>query len=200
MNSKKLFSILIGILVFLGIGLLASVYGANKILASKSEELVDLKATKLASEQQETQLVKAKKDLETYGELNEIAKSVVPQDKDQAQTVSEIVNLARQSGIPRLSSVAFPPSTLGGATATVKTPGGLTQVTPVKGMSGVYKLQITITQTTTEPVPYNSFITFLSKLERNRRTAQVSSINVQPSPDKPDLVSFNLVIDEFVKP
>jgi hypothetical protein len=198
MNSKKLFSILTGLLVVLTLGLLASVYSANNALSSKSSELVDLKATKMAKEQKEAQLKKAKKDIITYSELNEIAKSVVPQDKDQAKAVSEIVNLANQSGIPRLSSVAFPPSTLGGTT--VKTPQGLTQVTPVKGSPGVYSLQITITQSNTEPVPYGSFIAFLSKLEQNRRTAQVSSINVQPDSKRSDFVSFTLVIDKFIKP
>lgn len=199
MNSKKLSGILVGLLVLVSIGLLASVYAANSMLSGKSDELVMLKAKKEAMKQQEAQLLKAKKDIETYRELNEIAKSVVPQDKNQAKTVSEIVSLASQSGIPRLSSVAFPPSTLGG-TKQIKTPQGLTQVAPVKGIPGVYNLQITITQSNTDPVPYNGFITFLSKLERNRRTAQVSSINIQPDPERPDMVSFTLVIDEFIKP
>lgn len=199
MSSKKLFGILTALMVLLCLCLLGSVYAANNMLSGKSRELVDLRATKLAAEQKEKQLIKAKKDIQTYGELNEIAKSVVPQDKDQAKTVSEIVSLASQSGIKRLSSVAFPPSTLGGA-KTVKTPQGLTQVTPVKGTPGVYKLQITITQSNTDPVPYNSFINFLSRLERNRRTAQVSSINILPDPSRSDMVSFTLVIDEFIKP
>jgi hypothetical protein len=199
MDSRKLFNTLTALLVCLGIGLLASVYFANTALSNKSTELVELKATKLAKEQQETQLAKAKEDIGTYAELNEIAKSVVPQDKDQAKTVGEIVSLASQSGIPRLSSVAFPPSTLGGSKQ-VKTPQGLTQVAPVKGLPGVYSLQITVTQSNTEPVPYSSFIAFLSRLEHNRRTSQVSSINVQPDPDRPDMVSFTLVIDKFIKP
>lgn len=187
------------LLVLVGLGLAASVYGANSILSSKSSELVGLKATKHAKKQQETQLTKAKKDIETYSGLNEIAKSVVPQDKDPAKTVGEIVNLASQSGIPRLSSIAFPPSTLGG-TKQVQTPQGLTQVAPVKGLAGVYNLQITVTQSNTEPVTYSSFIAFLAKLERNRRTSQVTSINVQPDPKTPDRVSFTLVIDKFIKP
>lgn len=199
MNSKRLYSILVGALALCGILVLTSVYLANAVLSGKSAELVRLKAAKEATAKQKVQLVKAKKDIQTYGELNAIAKAVVPQDKDQAKTVSEIVNLANQSGIPRLSSVAFPPSSLGGTTK-IKTPNGLTQVNPVKSMPGVYNLQITITQSNTEPIPYSSFITFLSKLERNRRTAQVSSINVQPDANKPDMVSFTLVIDEFIKP
>ncbi len=195
MGSKRLSQILIGLLVLLGMGLLGSVYGANKMLVSKSSELTALKATALGTAQQETELVAAKKDVETYRELNQIAQSIVPQDKDQAKTVSEIVNLANASGIPRLSSVSFPPSTLGGVKSTK-----ITQATPVKGTPGVYRLQITVTQATTEPISYSSFITFLSKLERNRRTALVSSINVQPDATRPDAVSFTLVIDEFIKP
>lgn len=197
MNSKKLSRFLMILLALLATGLLASVYESNKMLSSKSADLMGLKATQVGLEQQKTDLVQAKKDVLTYRDLNEIAKSVVPQDKDQARTVREIVDLAKQSGIARLSSVSFPPSTLGGTT---KAKGGLTQVTPVKGMGGVYILQITITQADTEPIPYNSFINFLSKLEHNRRTALVSSINIQPNVDKPDMVSFTLVIDEYIKP
>src|SRR5687767_367398 len=98
MNSKKLFGILTGTMVLLCICLLVSVYAANNMLSGKSKELVDLRAAKMASEQKEKQLAKDKKDIQAYGELNEIAKTVVPQDKDQAKTVSEIVNLASQSG------------------------------------------------------------------------------------------------------
>ena len=199
MNAQKLSSVLIGLLALCGIGLFYSVYQANSMLSEKSEHLVALKATDAATAQQEADLQKAKQDVAQYSELNEIAKSVVPQDKDQAKTVSEIVKLASESGIPRLSSVAFPPSTLGAAKQP-KNSGGLTQVTLVKGLSGVYSLQITVTQADTEPVPYNNFIKFLSKLELNRRTAQVSSISVTPNPLRPDMVSFTLVIDEFIKP
>lgn len=196
MSAKRLFSILVVVLVLLGVGLFAGVYEANAMLSTKSHDLVTEKAAALASAQQETQLGKARQDVQKYSDLNDIAKSVVPQDKDQVKTVSEIANLASDSGIARLSSVAFPPSTLGGA----KTAKGLTQVTPVKGMPGVYALQITITQTPADSVSYSSFVTFLSKLEQNRRTALVNSINVQPDPDHPDRVSFTLIINEYIKP
>ena len=199
MNSKKFFYGLIGVLVLLGLGLLVSVREANMLLEHQSKTLAGLKAQSQAVSKQQVQLAKAKRDIATYSELNNIARSVVPQDKDQAEAVREIVNLAAQSGIPKLSSVAFPPSTLGGA-ATKKTSSKLTQVTPVKGITGVYDLQITITQANTDLVPYASFTSFLSKLEQNRRTAQVSSITVQPDPKTPSLVAFTLVIDEFIKP
>jgi len=198
MDSKKLHLVLTGLLVLLGIGLLVSAREANSLLESRSNTLANLKASDQATTVQKSQLAKDKRDIATYTDLNNIAKSVVPQDKDQAEAVRQIVKLASQSGISQLSSIAFPASTLGGTT-TVKTPNGLTQVAPVKDIPGVYDLQITITQNNATPVPYNDFVTFLQKLENNRRTAQVSSISVQPQPNT-NMVAFTLIIDEFIKP
>lgn len=214
MNSKKLYYILIGILVLCGIGLIFGAHEANSMLEQQSHNLVSLKATDQATGQQKTQLAQDKKDIATYADLNTIAKSVVPQDKDQAEAVREIVDLASASGIPQLSSITFPPSTLGTTTATstpssssasastpaASSPKGITQVKPVKDIPGVYDLQITVTQASGKEVPYGDFITFLQKLEQNRRTAEVSTITVQPSPKDPSSVSFTLVIDEFIKP
>jgi len=198
MNSKKLYFGLVVLLVLLGASILAAANEANNLLESKSRTLVSLRSSVQATNSLKTQLAENKKDIATYADLNTIAKSVVPQDKDQAEAVREIVSLASQSGIPQLSSISFPPSTLGGTS--VKIGGGLTQVTAVKGIPRVYDLQITITQTSSDAVPYNSFIAFLARIEQNRRTAQVSSINVQPDQTNPSLVAFTLVIDEFIKP
>jgi hypothetical protein len=200
MDAKKAHYGLIALLVLLFAGLLFSADEANAMLTAKSHELTDLKAKKQAAEAGKLQLVKDKKDITKYDSLNTIAKSVVPQDKDQAEAVREIVNLAGKSGIPQLSSITFPASTLGVVTKGKKTSGGVTQVTPVKSISGVEDLQITITQDNTAEVPYANFIKFLSRLEQNRRTAVVSSITVQPDQKSPGQVSFTLVIDEFIKP
>jgi len=198
MNSKRLHLILAALLVLLGIGLLISAREANSLLQNKSNTLSSLKASDQAATAQKAQLAKDRQDIATYTQLNNIAKSVVPQDKDQAEAVRQIVNLASQSGIQQLSSISFPASTLGGAK--LKTPNGLTQVTPVKSIPGVYDLQITITQNNSAEVPYNAFVTFLKKLEMNRRTAQVTSISVEPDQKSANMVAFTLVIDEFIKP
>lgn len=213
MNSKKLYYILIGVLVLCGVGLVFGAREANSLLETQSQKLVGLKASDQATTDQKSQLTQDKKDIANYSDLNSIAKSVVPQDKDQAEAVREIVNLASASGIPQLSSITFPPSTLGAAsptststsasTSTTKaaSPKGITQVTPVKDIPGVYDLQITVAQASgKDEVSYNSFLTFLKKLEQNRRTAEVSSITVQPDAKNPNQVSFTLVIDEFIKP
>jgi hypothetical protein len=198
MDNKKMHACLIGLIIVLGVGVVLSVQEANSLLVKQSKTLSAAKAKDLAADNQRVQLVQDKKDVEKYADLNQIAKSVVPQDKNQAEAVREIVNLATKSGISQLSSITFPPSTLGGASTSKQ--NGLTQVTAVKGISGVYDLPITVTQSTNAKVPYSNFVSFLSKLEQNRRTAQVSSISIEPDPSNSGQVSFTLTIDEFIKP
>jgi hypothetical protein len=210
MSSKKLYFVLIGLIVLLGVGMIGGAYQADQLLQQRSTVLVDQKATSAGLDDQQAQLAKNKKDIVTYKDLNVIAKTIVPQDKDQAQAVLEIVRLAQQSNIPRLSAITFPSSTLGakpltGTTTTPTTPAPtgsnkLTQLIPVTGIPGVYDLQITVQQSDNAAVPYSTFITFLQKLEQNRRTAQVSNISVTPNSKNPNLVSFTLIIDEYIKP
>lgn len=199
MDNKKLSLILAGVASLLGIGLFASVFFANKLLSTKSVELSKLKAQSQVADELQISLRKNRADITKYADLNKIAKTVVPQDKNQAQTVSEIVKIANDSGITKLTSITFPASTLGG-TGAAKAQASLTQVTPVKGIAGVYLLPITITQDSNNAVRYAQFITFLQKLENNRRTAQVSSISITPDGKNPNNISFTLIVNEYIKP
>lgn len=203
MNSKKLYFTFIGVLVLLGVGIILGVFQADSLLQKYSKTLVDKKAESAALDAQQTQLIRDKKDITKYDDLNTIAKSIVPQDKDQAEAVRQIVKIAHESNIPRLSSIAFPVSTLGGSgVGAARNTGNnkLTQLTPVKGIAGVYSLPITVVVNDSDAVPYSTFIKFLSGLEKNRRTAQVSSITVVPSTQNLNDVSFTLMIDEYIKP
>lgn len=199
MNHKKLNILLSALTVVLGLLMAVSGVAANNLLTKKAAELSKLKAKSQVALDLQDSLKQNKADIAKYSELNTIAKAVVPQDKNQAQTVSEIVNMARESGITKLSSITFPASTLGGTRST-QTKSALTQVTPVLGIPGVYILPITVTQASTEGVPYDKLIAFLKALENNRRTAQVSSINIQPDPKNSSIVSFTLIINEYIKP
>jgi hypothetical protein len=200
MTSKKMFFVLVCLLALVGVGLLFSVYQANTLLGNKSKTLVNVKTQDKQLAQQQAQIVQDKKDLRTYSSLNTIAKTVVPQDKNQAIAVRQITTLAAQSGIAQLSSIQFPQSTLGSNT---KSPGGLTQVTAVPTIPGVYDLQITVTQDPAQGVPYSAFHTFLDKLELNRRTAVISSITVThvvSTTGSSNQYGFTVVIDEYIKP
>lgn len=198
MKAKQLYYILLASFCLLMIGLGAVGFETNKLLAAQASKLSKLRADADVLQGQQATLNKNKQDIAKYGELNTIAETVVPQDKDQAEAVREIVNLAAQSGISKLTSITFPSSTLGAATGHVNS--SLTQLTPVKDIPGVYQLEITVTQDASARVPYSQFIAFLTKLEQNRRTAQVSGITVQPDSAHPSQVAFTLVINEYIKP
>jgi hypothetical protein len=199
MKSKQLYYGLTGLLILLGLGFIGVASEANSVLGNQATKLSKLRADSDVLDNTQVALAKNKQDIAKYKDLNSIAASIVPQDKDQAEAVREIVNLAQQSGIGKLSSITFPSSNLGATVGAVGN-SNLTQLTPVKGMSGVYQLQITVTQGSGDEVPYSQLTSFLEKLEQNRRTAQVSSITVQPKAENPNLVTFTLVINEYIKP
>lgn len=199
MDNKKLSYVLSFLAALLICGLFTSAYFANELLDRKAAQLSKLKAESQVADELQEALKKNKADIQRYAELNKIAEAVVPQDKNQAQTVSEIVKIANESGIPKLTSITFPASTLGGANGK-KTQAGLTQVTPVSGIPGVYILPITITLDASNAVRYSQFIAFLEKLENNRRTAQVSAVNITPDSKNPNAISFTLTVNQYVKP
>lgn len=212
MSTKRVYFVMLGLVGLLFVGMLAGTFEVNSLLEAKAKTLVDLKLQSQVVTSQQTGLQRAKKQIAQYASFEETAKSIVPQDKDQAEAVREITKIATDSGIKRLSSVTFPLSTLGGPAGATSTTGttapsansskknALTQLLPVKGMNGVYSLQITIQQTSEAAISYSQFLTFLDKLEQNRRTAQVTSIILQPDSTNPNMVAFTLTINEFIKP
>lgn len=216
MNSKKLYFIMLTIVGLLAICLLGGAYGANMLLQSQAQDVVQARSKTTALEQQQVQLTRAKASIAKYQDVAKIAKSIVPQDKDQAQAVRELVKIAEENGV-KLGTITFPSSTLGataapaagaattpaaGATPAPAAAGAanLSQLKPAPGITGVYTMQITAQSDTTNTTPYNQFVSFLDALERNRRTALVSAITLQPDPKDPSRVSFTLTIDEYIKP
>ena len=210
MTPKKAFFVTLGSLVLITVLTIAGIVFGTSQLKKKSSELVELKLQDNLIEQQQTALIQATKDIEKYQELETIAKTVVPRDKDQAKTVREITTIADQAGI-RINSITFPNSNLGTASTpapATTTEGGstapkpqttpITQVKPVDGIPGLYQLEVTINVDQVAPT-YNQLIDFLSRLEQNRRTAQVSSITINPGTNR-NLVEFSLIMNVFVKP
>jgi hypothetical protein len=212
MNSKHVFWGMVALLFAMVALTVGGTWYANKLLQTESKKLSNLKLSADVLGEQQNQLGKAKKELTTYDDLLKIAKTVVPQDKDQAEAVREIVNLAAANHI-KLATITFPTSTLGqtttgggaGASAAPKPATGsassaLTQVKPVPNIAGVYDLQILLQSDESNPPTYAQFISFLSSLEQNRRTAQVNAVTIQPAKGNRALLTFNLTIDEYIKP
>jgi hypothetical protein len=215
MTSKRLFFVLLATNALLLIGIIGGAYSINKVLVAKAGKLQELKAKSLVLEQDQASLVRAKRDLQKFAELEKITKAVVPEDKNQAAAVREIVNLAAANNV-KLEAISFPASTLGnnlpaggatgGAAAASPKPAvnskasQLSQLTPVKNIPGVYLLQITVNSDVNNPSLYSEFIGFLSDLERNRRTAQVNDISIQPDFKDSNYLSFTLTLNSYIKP
>jgi hypothetical protein len=169
------------------------------LLGQQTNSLISLKAQSQALTSEQANLVIAKKDVLKYSSLEKITQSIVPQNKDQAQAVREIVNLAQQNNIT-LNSIIFPTSTLGN-TIQPNSKLSLSQLTPVKGIPRVYTLPIQVqVNQTNDAVSYGSFYNFLTGLEQNRLTSQVTSLTIQPLATNPKLITFSLTINEYIKP
>lgn len=203
MTPRRAFYAMILLIVVTAGGIIAVIVLGNSILQDQSRQLVDLKLENAVLEQQQTGLIKAKSDIAKYSNLEEITQNIVPQDKDQARAVREIVSLAAQSGIA-LKSFIFASSNLGnkapaGSDTTAKTPS-VSQAKPVEGIKGVYSVEVSIMPQ--NRVSYPQFINFLQRLEKNRRTSQVSQIKINPGDTsaRTPSIDFSLNVNIFVKP
>jgi hypothetical protein len=203
MNSKRFFYVMLGALGILVLAIIGSAYVANMMLSQRAKTLSDLKLQNEVLNQEKTSLAQAKKDLAKYDLLDTIAKTIVPQDKDQAEVVNDIVIRAADNGF-KPSAITLPSSNLGqavaGAAAAATAKPDLSQLTPVKGANGLYTMEIVVSQNSTAPVTFAQFISFLSALENNRRTALVTSVVLQPSPTDGNLLSFTLTLNKYIKP
>lgn len=217
MNSKRTYYLMLGLVALLTLSIIGGAYGASQVLTKKSMDLVMLKAKLKGYNQQQVNLAQAKRDVAKYNELYNIAKVIVPENKNQAETIRQITKLAEQNMI-RLGSISFPVSSLGagstGAAAgnankpTLTTPktasstakADLSQLTPVVGSPGVYVLEITASTDAKQPASYPQLISFLSSLEKNRLTAEVTSVNIVPDTSVPNRFSFTLSLNSYIKP
>lgn len=215
MNSKRLRLVLIGMIAVSALLFVVVYVIGSSTLQNKSKNVVELKLKSRTTESQLANFTQAKKEVEKYGYFKQVAKTVIPNDKDQAQAVLDIFQLANESGIS-IQSVTFPASTLGvRSTSTATNAQGataqsvLSQAKPVDGIAGLYSIQLTISPGADIQVPpdkkatYPKLLDFLNRIERNRRTAQVTQVNVQPigtDAGTSQFINFSLVINIFIKP
>lgn len=211
-SARQLRFLLLG---FLGVGVIVfiatAVLGLN-VLSRKSSELVELKLESKTLDAQLASLAVAKKQVEQYSYFNDVAKTVLPADKDQAKAVLTIFKFAAKSGIA-LASITFPTSNLGigagSASATGSSSAAISQAKRVEGINNLYSLQLTITPEAGQTVPeekvvtYPKFLDFLKRIERDRRTAQITQVVIQPVIDNSGptkAIDFTLVINIFLRP
>lgn len=217
-NAKGLYYVMIGLLFILTGLIAASVYFGNKFLTNKTAKLVELKLESKSLDEQQLSLIQARKDIDKYSELEKTAEAIVPQDKDQARTVREIIKIAANNGII-ISNISFPSSNLGqtskkpttssdskSTSSTTGTPPAATtappttQVKAADGIPGLFQLEVNVQSDANATILYADLLSFLDDLEHNRRTAQVSSISVQPDSEDRNRVTFTLTLVVYIKP
>lgn len=206
MNSKRVFFVMLALVGLMVAAAGMVTYSGQKMLVKEGDKLVSLKQEKQVIDGRSKALIKAKRDIVTYEELELLARSVVPRDKDQAKTVVDIVEIAKDAGVDNIINISFPESLLGelqtgkGAKKNQVVDPNLTQLTPLDSPKGVYGMEIRIETDAEEPRPYRSLVRFLSRLEKNRRTAQVTDIQINPDKDNRNNISFTLTLTTYVKP
>lgn len=219
-NSKT-----VRLLMLAGIGLavagfLAVLVVGLSILKTKSDSMVDLKVKGQTADAQLTNLEKAKKQVQQYAFFKDVAKTVIPSDKNQAEDIVEINRLADEAGIS-IQSITFPTSTLGlttsttssaasDATASGSSKTAISQAKPVAGIPGLYSLELTITPESASSAPagkqltYAKMLDFLNRIENNRHTAQITEVDITPSSTGNSVLgsgfTFVLKINIFIKP
>lgn len=202
-NSKQAFFALLGLAIILVIATIGLTYTGLGMLHKKGDNLTKLKEKQEVLQNRQDALVSAERDIKDYSELEKISKAIVPQEKDQARTVREILAIAAQSGVP-LETVQLPASTLGAKKSTssknTSSDPDKTQLLAVPGTKGLYTMEITIQSASKQPVPYSRILTFLEKLEQNRRTAHVTNISIQPEKENRNLMTFTVMLNVYIKP
>lgn len=213
MNRFHTRLLLLALLGLVGVIFIVIYFKADSMLSEQSKKMVDLKLQSATADAQLANLAQAKKQVEQYSYFNDVAKTVLPSDKNQAQAVLDIYQMANESGLA-LASITFPASSLGTPVKTTDkdaktaTPSAvISQAKPVEGISGLYSLSLTITPESGSGTPaekqvnYAKFLDFLKRIEKNRRTAQINSVSVQPQgATGSGQFGFVITINIFMKP
>lgn len=215
LDSKHLRLILLGALGISIVAFVSIVFLGLSTLDSKSRQMTELKVKSQTAEAQLANLEQAKKQVEKYSYFKEVAKSVIPNDKNQAEAILEINRIASLSGIS-LQSITFPASTLGlttslpqDATSSAASRTAISQAKPVSGIPGLYSLELTVTPEANSTAPadkqlsYAKMLDFLSRIENNRHTAQIAQVNITPEGAGTTAgkgFGFSLIINIFIKP
>ena len=208
MNPKQFRLVLMGILAAITLAFIGIWAAGMSAIKSESGKMVDLKVKNQTADAQLANLEASKKEGAKYSYFKSDANSVIPKDKDQAQAALEIYEMANAAGIS-IQSITFPTSDLGSknvssATAASSKAALLSQAKPVTGIKDLYSIELTITPATGAQVPpekqvtFAKFTDFLKRIENNRRTAQITQVNIQPIAES-NQINFTLIINIFIK-
>ena len=197
MTAKKVHRILLVVLMLTIAGVIGALVVSNNFMAKNGQALIEAKLDNIEFDNAEQNYLQSEKYLEEYSDLNELMQKILPKSKDQAQAVSELYKIGDETGI-KIASVQFPSSALGQKNTSS---GTITQSKTVDGMPGVVGVEVSIQlkPASGASISYDNMISFLQKVELNRRSMQVKQITVNADVVNGG-VTFDMIIMMFVKP
>lgn len=188
-KAKRTFYMLIAINVLLIGGIVGAYLFASNFAKQKSKEIAVLKADIETNDQTLNSHRELERSLSQSKELAEIAKEVLPQDKNQSLALQEINKFASESGVA-IKQVTF-------NTPSNKKSTGPTLTSP-SNLKGVSVLSVSVKA---DKMQYEQLLTLLKKFEDNRRRMQVTSISLAPSTSNlGQLDRVDLLVDIYLKP
>lgn len=224
MNAKRFNMIMIGVFVLLVAACIGLTVYANIWLTERSKQLTGTKLDTLALEQKQRAAQKAQAELLENQETIAMLEKIVPKSKDQANTLAELLTIAKETGV-LINSITFPSSELGtvakptttAATgdAAATTPAqpatpSVTQAKPVDGISGLLGVAVTLSQIDRQGgesgsgITYDQMIRLIEAIEKNRRTMQIKTLQIQPLQDPSGNgiggYSLTMSLNIYVKP
>lgn len=190
MTSKKMYYVLLGLLAVSIIAGFTGMYFTDKYLASQADLVADRRADDEVLSQKLFSAQTTRDNLEDLAFVDELAKEVLPDAKNQSEVILLISKIAKESGI---STDSF------NFASTEGNPGDKSQTVELEGTTGVLVLPINTSFRST----YNELIKFLEKTELNKRKMQISDISISPRLDDEgnptDQLDVLLTINAYVK-
>lgn len=193
--------ILMGLIALLVIGTGASFYFLSGVLKTKGTELNHARIDAELGSSSTANLQKLQSELDKYKDVIPKAKEIVASAADfkyQDQVIRDINTLARSSNIT-ITSYNFADGSGGAANNAAPTaPAPASPAAPTLGAAQARKITVTISMKS--PVPYDDYLRFLRRMERNITRLQVTGVNLSPDPTVPtSVINPSVGIEIFVK-
>lgn len=186
-DAKKVFFGLVALNILLVGATLAVFTSASSAAQKKSQKISQLKAQQQSNDQLIGYYKVLQNTLNTNKDLESTVQKVLPADKDQSLALANLDSFSKKEKVT-IQQISFNPGTTKSAGQTLTSPSGI---------KGVSVISVTLNCVS---VPYTNLLAFLTDIETTQRRMQVTSLNISPNVNDPNLLDHvDLIIDIYLK-
>lgn len=169
-SKKAFFGLLAGIVAIIAAGAFGYYFFKEQLVAVGSD-VGTLKAEQQTLKEQIKIYEDTKKKIEELDFVKELANSVLPISKEQANVVSELKNFVAQSGLT-LQSITF----------TGQDPKASVETTQTEAVEGLTDVRVLPAEVIIEAgADYGQILSLLRTIEKNQRKMQITDISLTPN-------------------